>query len=321
MKKDNRHCRICLQSGLPEGSDYHKKCIHTLFGSGSIPDLEFGMDEVEKLAKKVIRSRVTIPGVQTKLSVDIRKSADHASKFTLVGLWGRFILKPPTAKWPELPADEHYTMAMAKKMGVETVPFGLINFPGGEPAYITRRVDRLQDNSKLAMEDMCQLTGRLTEDKYKGSHEQIAQIIKNWSANPVFDLVRFFDLVMFSFISGNSDMHLKNFSLLEDPVAGWKLAPSYDLLSTRLLITAADDPEELALTLVGKKSRFRKKDFIEFGKKIGMKEKQIKNRLQRLVKQKDTLVSIIEASQLSVELQYQYKEIVDERIGRIKKSL
>lgn len=310
----------CLICANPSDNDqqYHPKCLQDLFGSKQQPVLEVRLDQLNELAKKSVHQRVTVPGVQTKLSLEIDRKAESADKLTIVGLWGRFILKPPFNRWPELPANEHCTMMLAEAAGLETVPYGLIRLASGEPSYITKRIDRDDKGNKFAMEDMCQLTGRLTEDKYKGSHEQIAKIIKQFSANPIFDLTRFYELVLVSFITGNGDMHLKNFSLFNDPVVGWKLAPGYDLLNTRLVIPKEKDPDELALTLTGKKSNFNSESFEEFGKTIGLNIKQIHNINESLSNKWNLLHQAIEKSFLSDEMKDVYKEILEKRFRVLK---
>lgn len=311
-------CLICanpIGTEIENGELYHSKCLQELFGSKEPPVLDVHLDQLNELAKKSVHQRVTVPGVQTKLSLEIDRKTESADKLTIVGLWGRFILKPPSNRWPELPANEHCTMMLAEAAGLETVPNGLIHLASGELAYITKRVDRDDKGNKFAMEDMCQLSGRLTEDKYKGSHEQMAKIIKQFAANPLFDLTRFFELVLFSFITGNGDMHLKNFSLLKDPVVGWKLAPGYDLLNTRLVIPEEKDPEELALTIAGKKSNFNPDSFTEFGNTIGLNAKQIQNIKEGLLSKQPLLHQAIEKSFLSDEKKGLYKEIVEVRMG------
>ncbi|CAN5214723.1 HipA domain-containing protein [soil metagenome] len=305
-------CLICANP-LDSEENYHPKCLQKLFGSKKAPELNVRLRELSELAKKSVHARVTVPGVQTKLSLEVEKKIEGADKLTIVGLWGRYILKPPSNQWPELPANEHCTMMMAEVAGIETVPYGLIHLASGELAYITKRIDRDEQGNKYAMEDMCQLTGRLTEDKYKGSHEQIAKVVKQFSANPLFDLTRYFELVLFSYLTGNGDMHLKNFSLFNDPKLGWKLAPGYDLLSTRLVIPEEKDPEEMALTLTGKKSNFRPETFSEFGKSIGLNAKQITNITEKLLGKRKAFNKTVEKSFLSNELKITYKEILSKR--------
>ena len=311
-------CLICANL-VDNVEQYHSKCLKELFESLNKPVLDVKLDQLNELAKKSVHQRVTIPGVQTKLSLEIERKAESADKLTIVGLWGRFILKPPSNRWVELPENEHCTMILAEAAGLQTVPNGLIHLSSGELAYITRRIDRDDQGNKMAMEDMCQLTGRLTEDKYKGSHEQIAKVIKQFSSNPLYDLTRFYELVLFSFITGNGDMHLKNFSLFNDPIVSWKLAPGYDLLNTRLVLSEEKDPEELALTLTGKKSNFNAESFNEFGITIGLNKKQIQNIKEGLVDKRDLFQKTVEKSFLSDDMKGEYKEILEKRIRLLKK--
>lgn len=310
-------CLICANP-VGNGEQYHPKCLQDLFGSKRQPVLEVKLDQLNELAKKSVHQRVTVPGVQTKLSLEIDRKADSADKLTIVGLWGRFILKPPSNKWAVLPANEHCTMMLAEAAGIETVPYGLIHLGSGELAYITKRIDRDDQGNKFAMEDMCQLTGRLTEDKYKGSHEQIAKTIKQYSANPIFDLTRFYEVVLFTYLTGNGDMHLKNFSLFNDPVVGWKFAAGYDLLNTRLVIPEEKDSEELALTLTGKKSNFNPDSFKEFGKTIGLNTKQIQNIQQSLMDKQDIFIQTIKKSFLSDKMKELYRQILLKRSKVLK---
>lgn len=303
---------ICLEP-VDEDREYHPKCLQELFGSKEPPTLEYTFAELNELAKKSVHQRVTVPGVQAKLSLEIQKKTKEAQKLTIVGLWGRYILKPPSSQWPELPANEHCTMKMADVAGIETVSNGLIKLASGELAYITKRIDRDDEGNKFAMEDMAQLTGRLTEDKYKGSHEQIAKLIKRFSENPVFDLTRYFETVLFSFLTGNGDMHLKNFSLFKDPELGWKFSPSYDLLSTRLVIPESRDPEELALTLSGKKSKFRRGSFRKFGDHIGLNKKQVDNLIDNMLEKEQAFRKLIVRSFLSEEKKESYLDILENR--------
>ncbi|TVP97956.1 MAG: type II toxin-antitoxin system HipA family toxin [Balneolaceae bacterium] len=305
-------CLICAEQTSGE-NQYHSACLVDLFGKNRKPLLDYELNELSELAKKVVLQKVTIPGVQAKLSLEIDRQTKEANKLTIVGLLGSFILKPPSKRWPELPENEHATLLMAKSAGIETVPFGLVRLKSGEPAFITRRIDRHETGLKFAMEDMCQLSERLSEDKYKGSHEQVAKLIKKFTENPMFDLSRYFELVLFCFLTGNSDMHLKNFSLFKDPNLGWKLSPAYDLLSTRLVIPENLDPEDLALTLGGKKRKFTKNSFPVFGKHIGLNEKQIENIFEKMKNKKEDFEKILMKCFLSDELKERYSSILQQR--------
>jgi serine/threonine-protein kinase HipA len=308
----SERCLICLRQ-LEGGGEYHPECVSELFRTPEVPELDYKLSDLTELAKKVVKRRVTVPGVQSKLSLHIEKKSQKHPKFTIVGLWGNFILKPPSQQWPELPANEHCTLHMAREIGIETVSFGLVRLASGELAFVTRRIDRVGDK-KIALEDMCQLTGRLTEDKYKGSHEQIAKTIKKYTANPLLDVVRYFELLVFSYLTGNADMHLKNFSLYRDTELGWRLAPAYDCLSTRLVIPEKKDPEELALTVKGKKSNFSRKHFREFGGHIGLNPKQIETALEKLIGSQEKWNQIINRSFLSEDMKMRYQEIINQRI-------
>ena len=305
-------CLICsLETGVNE--EYHAKCARRLFGSPNAPEIPYDLDDLHRLASQIVRQRVTIPGVQAKISMAVKKQAGRHPKLTITGLWGRYILKPPSGQWDQLPENEHATLQLAVAADIQTVSFGLVRLRSGELSLLTRRMDRDSTNQKMAMEDMCQLTERLTEDKYKGSHEQIARIIKKYSDNPGFDLTRYFDLVLFCYLAGNGDMHLKNFSLLKDPDSGWMLANAYDLLNTRLVIPAEKDPEELALTLGGKKNNFQRTEFISFGKNIGLNQRQVDNAIRNLKGKIPALKEIISRSFLSEQMKSSYLSVLDKR--------
>ncbi len=305
-------CLICtLETG--DNGEYHPKCARRLFGSPNVPEIPYDLGDLNRLASQIVRQRVTIPGVQAKMSMEVKKQAGRHPKMTITGLWGRYILKPPSQQWDQLPENEHATLELAASAEIQTVPFGLVRLRSGELSFLTRRMDRNSAGRKMAMEDMCQLTERLTEDKYKGSHEQIARIIKKHSDNPGFDLTRYFDLVLFCYLTGNGDMHLKNFSLLEDQKSGWKLADAYDLINTRLVIPAEKDPEELALTLGGKKSNFKRTEFISFGRNIGLNQRQVDNAISNLKGKIPVFKKIISRSFLNEEMKSNYISILDQR--------
>ena len=210
-----KRCLYCYQTLKKEEIDFHAACSRKMFGKPVAPVLPYTEDQMEKLGLEIVRSKVTVTGVQPKLSLELTESESKGvpRRFTIVGLWGGYILKPPAIKYPQIAEVEDLTMHLARIAKINTVPHSLIRMQSGNLAYITRRIDRLE-NKKSHMEDMCQLTERLTEDKYQGSYEQIAKTILKYSANPMLDVVNFFEQVLFSFLTGNADMHLKNFSLI-----------------------------------------------------------------------------------------------------------
>lgn len=305
-------CLYCYKE-LKEGqTDYHPSCAKKLYGVKTAPVLPYNRSQIGELAKRVVRAQTTLTGVQAKLSLDVNHGQkNEPDRFTIVGLWGRFIMKPQTDTYRSLPELEDLTMHMAEAAKIAVVPHGLIRFDDGELCYITRRIDRQPDGSKTAMEDMCQLSERLTEYKYKGSYEQIAKLIKKYSAVPQLDLVNFWEVVVFSWITGNSDMHLKNFSLYKTPL-GFCLTPAYDLLST--LIVMPQDTEELALTLNGKKRKIKRSDFEKAMTASGLNEKVIQNMANKFGKAISKWIDLIDNSFLPNDMKREYKRLIIKRV-------
>lgn len=269
-------CLYCYKELNQGETDFHKACSRKMFGTQTVPELPYSRVNLTELAKQVIRSQTTLTGVQAKLSLDITRGNDREpQRFTIVGLWGRYILKPQTDRFPYLPELEDLTMHLAEQAKIKVVPHSLVRFADGELCYITRRIDRTPEGDKLPMEDMCQLTERLTEHKYKGSYEQIAKAIQRYSSVPKLDLVNYWEQVYFSWITGNADMHLKNFSLYSKEPGKYVLTPAYDMLSTALVMP--EDTEELALSLNGKKRKIKKSDWITAMKASGLDDKVMEN--------------------------------------------
>ena len=207
-------------------------------------------------------------------------------------------------------------MHLAELAKIKVVPHSLIRFADGELCYITRRIDRTSKGEKLAMEDMCQLTERLTEHKYKGSYEQIAKAIQQHSSVSKLDIINFWEQVLFSWITGNADMHLKNFSLYSREKGTYELTPAYDMLSTALVMP--EDTEELALTLNGKKRRIKKTDFITSLKASTIEEKVIENIFRKFLKAQNKWIEFIDTSFLPEEMKEQYKKLISSRIEAIQ---
>lgn len=302
-------CLHCYKS-LSDGEiDYHKGCARRIFESAIVPVLPYTRANIKELAREIVAASTTVTGVQAKLLLDVsRGKAGDAQRFTIVGLWGKYILKPQTDRFANLPENEDLTMHMAEAAGIKTVPHSLIRFADGELCYITRRIDRTRQGGKIAMEDMCQLSERLTEDKYKGSYERIAKLIRQHSAAPLLDVVNFWEVVVFSWLTGNADMHLKNFSLYR-PADNYMLAPAYDLLSTALAMP--EDDEELALTLNGKKKRIRRNDFEKAMLENGMKDNAIAKLFDRFSKSVPKWHGLINESFLPKALQKAYHDKID----------
>lgn len=313
-------CLYCYKE-LEEGQkDFHSRCAKKIFGSTTAPTLPYTRGQISELATKVIRSQTTLTGVQPKLSLDINKQrGDETQRFTIVGLWGRYILKPQADAFRSLPELEDLTMHLAELAKIKVVPHSLIRFADGELCYITKRIDRGAKGEKYPMEDMCQLSERLTEYKYKGSYEQIAKLITKYSSTPKLDVVNFWEQVVFSWITGNADMHLKNFSLYKPQKGSCTLTPGYDMLSTALVMP--EDKEELALTLNGKKRKINPSDFQTAMRNTGLEDKIVENIFAKFTKALSSWLEFIDISFLPEDMKEQYKELLKFKVSTIPKDI
>lgn len=311
-----KRCLFCYQSLAENEVDYHPACSRKIFGQSSPPVLPYTDEQMGELALKVVQSQVTVTGVQAKISLHLQtpEGTRDPKRFTIVGLWGGYILKPPTGHYTQLPEVEDLIMHLASLAKIEVVPHSLIRLQSGNLAYITKRIDR-DTTSKLHMEDMCQLTERLTEDKYHGSYEQVAKAILKYSRNPGLDVVNFLEQVLFSFLTGNADMHLKNFSLLKTPGIGYTLSPAYDMVSTALVNPA--DNEDLALTLNGKKKKITRNDFITAFRTLNIDPKQQENIFRKMMNAKAGWMDFIGISFLNDGFKERLMNIIEQRFSRI----
>lgn len=307
-------CLYCYEP-IERGRDFHPACAKRFFGHSVAPSLPYSLNEMAGLAKEVVERSVAVPGVQPKLSLSViegqKKNSD--GRLTVVGaLGGRFILKPPTINYSQMPENEHLTMRIAENFGSNVVPSSLIRLQSGELAYLTKRIDRTDSDEKIHMLDMFQILDAF--DKYKGSMEKIGKAILSFTHAPLLDALYFFELTLFSFLTGNNDMHLKNFSLIQDKL-GWSLAPAYDLLNVTILLP--EDQEELALSLEGKKRKFKKEDFESLGRTLGLTKKQVERTFCRFKNKIEVSGGWINKSFLSEENKDKYKAVLNERLSRI----
>lgn len=296
-----------------EINGWHFSCMQDFFGTSKFPDIDVSEEVLTQIAIRNTNKGYTVPGVQKKLSLHL--SSDENPRLTLVNYPTGYILKPQTDEYAALPEMEYLVMQMASQSGIKTVPFALLRLPSQSNAfaYITKRIDRT-DNQMLAMEDFCQLDGRLTEDKYRGSYERCGKIISAHSSAKGFDITELYLRVIFSFAVGNSDMHLKNFSLIETAERSNKyvLSAAYDMLSTNVVIPA--DKEQLALTTNGKKQNIRKKDFFIFAKTIGITEKSAEKMIAKIVKLKDKYIAMCRDSYMPQDMKESIENLIVERM-------
>ena len=307
-------CLYCYQE-LEEGQkDFHPGCARKFFGTKDVPLLEYRHEDLDQLAEQVIRARTSLTGVQPKLSLNLSRH-EGCSRLTIVGLWGDYIFKPQTESYPLLPENEDLTMHLAEAARINVVPHSLIRLADGRLGYITRRIDRTKDGEKIDMEDMCQLTLHPTEYKYKGSHEQIAKTIVKYSSTPKLDLTNYMQLLLFCFVTGNNDMHLKNFSLYR-PSEGYQLAPAYDLINVAMANPM--DQEELALPLSGRKTGLRLNDFLTTAKTMGLEENVVLRLIEGLQRALPKWQTLIRNSFLREDMKKAYEELVVARLGRLR---
>jgi len=305
----NNRCLYCYKQ-INDGLDFHHNCSMEFFGTKEAPELPYSLGQMSELAKNVVERSVSVPGVQAKLALSLIKEAQRKNnRLTVIGaLGGNYLFKPPNNDYPEMPQNEHVTMRLAEAMGLKVVPSSLIKLQSGELSYITKRVDRTPEGGKIHMLDMFQLTEAY--DKYKSSMEKIGKAISMYSDNTLLDLLYFFELTIFSFLTGNNDMHLKNFSLINTSF-GWILSPAYDLLNVSIL--NPKDKEELALPIDGKKNKLKRRHFELFGSSLGLNSKQITGALNRYQANLPIVESIINQSFLSSEMKSKYLELYHER--------
>ena len=305
------HCYKELEEGQ---KDFHPHCARKFFGTKDVPLLEYRHEDLDRLAEQIIRAQTSLTGVQPKLSLNLSKH-EGCSRLTIVGLWGDYIFKPQTEDYPQLPENEDLTMHLAEAAKIGVVPHSLIRLADGRLGYITKRIDRTKNGEKIDMEDMCQLTLHPTEYKYKGSYEQIAKTIAQYSGTPKLDLANYMQLLLFCFVTGNNDMHLKNFSLYR-PGREYQLAPAYDLLN--VAVANPQDQEELALTLSGRKTKLRQEDFFNAAKVMGLEENVVSRLIDSLQKALPKWQALIRNSFLSDEMKDRYEELVLSRLKRLQ---
>lgn len=310
-----KYCLYCYNELKANEVDFHASCSKKIFASTTAPDLPYTENDIHLLAKQIVESRISVTGVQPKLSLKISANKGEAKRFTIVGLWGNYILKPQTNNYPHLPELEDLTMHLARLAKINTVPHSLMRLKSGTLVYITKRLDRNGD-VKIAMEDMCQLTERLTEHKYQSSYENIAKTLLKYSSNPILDVISFFEQVLFSFLTGNADMHLKNFSMIKTSDGAYVLMPAYDLIATILVNPL--DKDEMALTLNGKKRKLQRSDFEIAFLKYGIDKMMIDRSFRNLAKAIPLWLAFIDKSFVPETMKIQYVKLIKERAERLE---
>lgn len=308
-------CLYCYRP-LTEGeTDFHARCARRFFGSAQVPVLDYTTHQLDALAEQIIREQTSLTGVQPKLSLHLQEH-EGSQRLTIVGLWGSYICKPQTPRYAQMPEVEDLTMHLAEVARIDVVPHSLMRMADGSLCYLTRRIDRDPNGCKMAMEDLCQLTKRQTEYKYKSSYERVGKAIAQYSSLPKLDVTNYFEVVLFSWLTGNNDMHLKNFSLYEPSDGNIRLTPAYDLLNAAI-INPADD-EELALTLNAKKKRLKREDFLQAGVSMGVEASTIERLFAKYRKLLPKFKEVIQQSFLDAGLKESYWQLLKQRMERLE---
>lgn len=304
------NCLFCYQP--VESGEYHSKCSKKFFGTTQVPTLELDQEKLNQLATITVKERLALTGVQPKISLSLNEEQGN-KRLTLVGLCGDYILKPQSTEYAFMPEVEDLTMHLAKLFKIETANHALIRTSTGDLAYITKRFDRVK-GKKIHVEDLCQLSELLTEQKYKSSYEHVGKIIKQFATNSGLDVIKYYRLVLFSFLTGNNDMHLKNFSLMHTD-QGILFSPAYDLLNINLIFPS--DKEDLALFLGGRKRKIKRSDFDQLAMSLGISDVVRDNIYKDFSKQRIKIPNWINSSFLSDEYKQLYLEIINLKFSQI----
>jgi len=278
-----------------------------------LKDIEYSAEE-QRHEAAVRATKMSIQGVQPKLSAILNI---QQSKFEIVDIKGKYIIKPQHHIYPQLPENEDLTMKMASKCGINTPIHGMIFSKDGTLSYFIKRFDRLGKNSKLPLEDFAQLAEEKRETKYDYSIEKLIKILENHCTFPQLEKSNFLKRFLFNFLTGNEDMHLKNYSLItqNDKI---ELSPAYDFLNTSIVL--GKDVEESALTLKGKKKKFNRNILINYLglEKLNLNMKVIENILVDLSNAKSSWFELINISFLKQDVKDDYKDLLGKRINILK---
>jgi serine/threonine-protein kinase HipA len=305
-----RHfCLSCQTVGADHQHGYHAECAIKLFGTESPPIVRFSTPEIVNEAQKMV-GKMSVSGVQPKLSVAYDRKT---GQLIVVEKGGEYILKPQTERFPMLPENENLCMRIASHCGTDIPAHGLIPLADERFAYLVKRFDRTDEGFEFQQEDFQQLLE--SDDKYDGSYERMAKIIRKHSCNPEADLFKLYERAILFFVLGNGDAHLKNFSLIRNRNSGYQLSPAYDIVSSRLAMS--EEREEMCLSIQGKRNRISRRDFIRLSQHFGLNEEQSSQVSDRLKACQPEIEGMIKESFLSEQSKNRFLEIFKERMKRI----
>lgn len=301
-------CRICLGDVEAEGS-YHTRCLKALFGVPRAPRIEIDLAKLHTAALAMV-GHTSISGVQRKVSVSL---ATDRMTLQVAAEGGRYILKPAGEAFPHLPENEHLTMRLAELAGIEVPPCGLVRLADGSAAYVVARFDRPSRGGKLRQEDFCQLAEKSPKQKYEGSAEQCARLVRRYASEPLVELLRLYRLLVFTWWTGNGDMHLKNFSLLAERDGLHRLSPAYDLISTRLVIP--EDP--LALPVCGQRDGLTRGTWLQFADYCKIPRAAAERVIRGIVGAEPAAGDLVRRSALPAEMKGSYQKLLGDRTATL----
>ena len=298
---------ICLScfDHLATNGQYHPACIERLFGSRTLPFLDVRLDRFARLAAIMV-GKVSLSGVQAKLALTL---LPEENRLTVTGRSAHYILKPQIHRLTSIPELEAVAMRMAQRAGILVPPFALMTLEDGSLAYVIRRFDRLPGAMKLQVEDFCQLSLKPPKDKYSGSAERCAAIIKRHASEPIVQLHRYFRQTVFSWWIGNQDLHLKNLSLMTQDDDMVVLSPAYDILPSKLYFPEFD----VALTVGGKASKLRRKDWLALAERCDLTTKAAERVLADIAALQTDAVALIGRAPLGIETRQDLVALIGER--------
>ena len=282
--------------------------------------------------RQTAMQRMSISGMQDKISLRL-----HRGVLLPVEKDGTHILKPiPSTRFhlvDDTPANEALTMLLARRAGLTTAAHGLVRLADSELAYITRRFDRLADGSRVLQEDLGSVAGMSADThggnwKYDSTYEALGWLIKNHCSATMRDLIEFVHRVIFCFVIGNGDAHVRNFSLIRDRDGFTQLSPAYDLLCTRVHLP---DEADLGLNVLNeeKDGRFSPSyetfgfytgaDFSELGRRLGLATTVVSQLLKTYLDPTFRLMiaDYVGRSFLSQEAKLRFVITVNERLAKL----
>ncbi len=298
---------LCCHKPVETRERYHPRCLNRLFGTTRPPEIPFGVADLPGIVTKA-EGRMSISGVQAKVSIRLDKAS---GKIESVVTGGTHILKSESDRFPQIPMNENLCMNMAEELGMRVPSHGLFEMSDGRLCYIIKRFDRADDGSKFPNETTFQIMG--STDKYMGSLEQVGKTIRAHAANIGLDMIDLFERALLCFLTGNGDMHLKNWALLGRG-KDITFAPCYDLVSSRLYI---EKEEDSALTINAKRNKLKRSDFEALAKNLQIDAKAAANIFDKLERAQEPLRGMIVQSELRTDLRQELLSILGTRYKRL----